>query len=415
MLRGDRLPVTQVSPRRLVWWGSDATLFLADDGVWLTRLENPKTSDRAAARLPLRGSPDAGATAATATMRQGVNLKLSFPGSNPHPQIVGFDLLPTKVAYFVGTDSTTQNAFVTLLHPGGHGLNDVVASTYIGGTGQNGETPIGIQVDATGNVYIAGYTDSTDFPTNGTKSNPYQKTSPACPGSLTGFVAELNSTLSTLVYGTYYGGTNTVFTSCSANTHLNALTLDSVGNVLIAGETTAPDLPTTPGGYQRTCGRAALPPLKGSYLVGSRANGIVLDGSGNAYLSGETTALDFPTTAGTFQTGCTGSLQGNGCDSAYLVKLDSSLKTLLYSVFIGGTGYTNAGGCSYFSFANYGNPLGIDTSNDTWVVGQTTAPDLPVTLHSFQSQPIPGNLFSGGNEGFGLRLNTRASIATPPR
>jgi len=63
-------------------------------------LENPKTSDRAAARLPRRGSPDAGATAATAATRQGVNLKLSFPGSNPHPQIVGFDLLPAKVAYY---------------------------------------------------------------------------------------------------------------------------------------------------------------------------------------------------------------------------------------------------------------------------------------------------------------------------
>ncbi len=91
---------------------------------------------------------------------------------------------------------------------------------------------------------------------------------------------------------------------------------------------------------------------------GSDALGIVRDSAGNLYVAGETESLDFPSSPGAFQTTCPAS-PSSTCDSAYLVKLDSSLKTLLYSVFIGGTGpfgtgSTNAGGFSFFSSPTMG-------------------------------------------------------------
>lgn len=82
--------------------GGDHTLWLADDGLWVTVLEKPSSP------LPARPSstppPEFGGAGDEGLPRQGVHLKLTFPGANPHPRLEPFDRLETSVNYFIGND-----------------------------------------------------------------------------------------------------------------------------------------------------------------------------------------------------------------------------------------------------------------------------------------------------------------------
>jgi hypothetical protein len=94
-----------------------------------------------------------------------------------------------------------SDVFVAKLNPAGSAL---VYSTYLGGS--NWDVGLGIAVDAAGDAYVTGYTESTDFPT----ANPLQATCDGCrPGYYDAFVAKLNAAGSALVYSTYLGGSNT--------------------------------------------------------------------------------------------------------------------------------------------------------------------------------------------------------------
>src|SRR5213075_2583326 len=80
----------------------------------------------------------------------------------------------------------------------------LVYSTFLGGAGgtfTNSEYGVGVAVDASGNAYLTGVTDSTDFPT----VNAFQAFQPS-PGGWSAFVAKLDPTGSSLVYSTYLGG-----------------------------------------------------------------------------------------------------------------------------------------------------------------------------------------------------------------
>ena len=112
----------------------------------------------------------------------------------------------------------------------------LIYSTYLGGSG--GDSGRSIIVDASGNVYVAGGTTSTDFPT----SSPFQTTN---RGGFDVFVAKLNPAGSALVFSTYLGGNGD---------DANGIAVDSAGNIYIAGDTESSNFPTTPGAYQTTFG-----------------------------------------------------------------------------------------------------------------------------------------------------------------
>jgi len=107
-------------------------------------------------------------------------------------------------------------------------------STYLGGTG--GDWGYGIAVNAGGEAYITGYTNSTDFPV----------TSGTYHGSQDAFVARLNAAGSSLMYSTYVGG--------AQNDQANGIAIDSSGAAYITGYTASKDFPTTPGAYQPSSG-----------------------------------------------------------------------------------------------------------------------------------------------------------------
>ena len=134
-----------------------------------------------------------------------------FPTANPLQPVIG--------SIALGGD-----AFVAKLNPEGSSL---VYSTYLGGSGS--DIVSGIDVDASGNAYVIGKTESSDFPT----ANPLQ---PVLGSSRDAFVAKLNPEGSSLVYSTYLGG-NTFDEG-------QAIAVDSAGSAYVTGWTSSADFPT---------------------------------------------------------------------------------------------------------------------------------------------------------------------------
>jgi hypothetical protein len=131
------------------------------------------------------------------------------------------------------------DAFVTKLNPAGTVL---AYSTYLGGS--DDDEGVGIAVDASGNAYVAGLTNSTNFPiTPGAYQTVYGG------GAYDAFVTKLNPTGTALVYSSYLGGSN--------EDDGYGIAIDTSGNVYVAGYTASTNFPTTPGAYQTVYGGGA--------------------------------------------------------------------------------------------------------------------------------------------------------------
>jgi hypothetical protein len=129
----------------------------------------------------------------------------------------------------------------------------IVYSAYIGGSAL--EYWPSIAVDSEGNAYVAGNTQSRDFPVT---PGAFQTTNRSILSSpVQGFVAKLNSAGSRLTYSTYIGGTSS---PASLGTTVNGIEVDGAGNAYLTGKTDAPDFPTTAGAF-----RTALTPLDPRY------------------------------------------------------------------------------------------------------------------------------------------------------
>jgi hypothetical protein len=122
------------------------------------------------------------------------------------------------------------NAFVTKFT----GAGALVYSTYLGGSGNDGAT--GIAVDAAGDVYLTGFTSSTDFPT----LNAIQ---PANNGGFDAFVTKVDPAGDGLIYSTYLGGSGDENTP-SNDVHSGSIAVDSAGAAVVVGRTDSTDFPT---------------------------------------------------------------------------------------------------------------------------------------------------------------------------
>jgi hypothetical protein len=122
------------------------------------------------------------------------------------------------------------DAFITKLNATGSAL---LYSTYLGGS--SGDSAIAIALDGAGNAYVAGTTDSTNFPT----VSPIQA---ANGGVRDGFVAKLNAAGTGLLYSTYLGG--------NGFEQAESIAVDGAGNAYVAGFTESPNFPTTAGSFQ---------------------------------------------------------------------------------------------------------------------------------------------------------------------
>jgi hypothetical protein len=277
---------------------------------------------------------------------------------------------PTTPGAFQGTDPGIAPAYVVKLNATGSAL---VYGTYLGGS--NGETGDGIAVDAAGQAYVTGETFSPNFPTTpGAFDQTYH-------GGGDGYVAKLSADGSALVYGTYLGG----FGNPDSG---SGVAVDAAGEAYVSGVTESKDFPTTPGAFQPTYGGASSDGfitklnadgsalLYSTYLGGDGKDGtysIRVDGAGNAYVTGSTTsAYNFPTTPGAFQTKF-----GGGQWDAFVVKLNPSGTGLVYGTYLGGSG------------ADQAWSVAVDGGGNAYVTGDTQSDDFPTTPGAFQTATIP--------------------------
>jgi hypothetical protein len=199
----------------------------------------------------------------------GITASTDFPTQNPYQ-----------------TDQPSDDAFVTKLSPSGHSL---VYSTYLGGSGS--DLGYGISVDGSGSAYVTGVTASTDFPTQ----DPYQENQPSDDAFVTKFSPSGNS----LVYSTYLGG--------NMPDRTEDIAVDGSGAAYVIGGTLSTDFPTQdPYQTDQPFQDAFVTKLSASgnyfaystYLGGyldEYGYGIAVDGSGSAFVTGQTNSMDFPT------------------------------------------------------------------------------------------------------------------------
>jgi hypothetical protein len=251
-------------------------------------------------------------------------------------------------------------------------------STFLGGSGN--DRADGIAVDSAGNVYITGGTASTNFPVMPGAFDTV-KTLPDTDV----FVTKMNSTGTALIYSTYFGGDNM--------DSANDIALDGAGNAYVTGLTDSGNLPTTPGAFRTTLvgggetdafamklNAAGTALVYSTYIGPEIGTGIVVDSAGNAYLTGQA-AGNYPTTPGAFQTVSAGSSE------AFVTKMNSTGTALIYSTFLGGSGFDAA------------SDIAIDSAGNAYVTGQAQA-GFPVTPGAFQTS------FNGAADAFVTKLNS---------
>ncbi len=274
----------------------------------------------------------------------GYSLSADFPTENPYQAASGGN----------------YDAVAVCLSSSGSAL---VYSTYLGGADE--EYGHDIRLDSQGRAYLTGYTASIDFPTE----DPYQPGFGA--GNYDAFVCSLTSSGSSLNYSTYLGG--------EASDNGWSIALDSSGRACLAGETSSEDFPTA-NPYQASLNSSwditvtrfsssGSTIIYSTYLGGSDIDGtrgICLDSAGRAYLAGYTASSDFPT-QNSYQAG-----HGGGAFDSIALCLSSSGSSLIYSTFLGGSGYERG----------YG--IALDSADRACLTGRTESPDYP-TLNPYQA------------------------------
>ncbi|MGH9359443.1 MAG: beta strand repeat-containing protein, partial [Terriglobia bacterium] len=304
-----------------------------------------------------------------------------------------------------------SDAFVTELNPAGSSL---VYSTFLGGAGS--DSGQAIAVDSAGEAVIAGFTFSINFPTQGAVQ-------PSSGGGADTFVAKLSAGGSALLYSTYLGG--------SGGDRAFGLALDSSGDAYVTGSTQSANFPTTPGAYQTAFGggtnafvsklSASGAQLSYSTFIGGagndQGNGIALDASGDAYITGSTSSTNFPTLNPTQSALAEGSCSST-CSNAFVSVLNPQGNALVYSTYLGGSG------------PDYGQGIAVDTAGNAYVAGVTASSNFPVIAGALQGTyagtGTSGNGFVvkvGPNNAPGASLNPQTidfgnegmNIASPPK
>jgi hypothetical protein len=289
--------------------------------------------------------------------------------------------VPARYALMQGPDHRTLVRFDVGRYDTSRALViDPVLSyaSYIGGVG--GDAVAAVAVDQAGNIYLVGTSDSPDFPITSGKEpkNIVCHTGDGCgtPDNIHAFVMKLDPSGERIIFSTFLQG--------SADDAGNAIAVDAIGNVYVTGSTASTDFPVTPGVWRPTTPSgspnafiAKLSPLGvlaySTYIGGTGASighAIAVDSSGNAYVTGSTTAADFPTTAGAAQPQ-TRDLAHRG--EAFVTKLNAAGTAAVYSTFLGGQGI------------EVGLGIAVDETGSAYVAGQTDSADFPAAAGAVPS------------------------------
>jgi uncharacterized protein (TIGR03437 family) len=353
---------------------------------------------------PLGGSPGVGdgCVFVSKVSADGSNLLYStYLGGNGYDQGLAIAVDAAGDAFVTGSTTSSNfptanalqgknlgqsNSFVTKLNPAGNAL---LFSTYLGG--DQSDTGLGIAVDAAGNAYISGNTNSDNFPlVNTIEDKTPADTFPSA------FLTKMSADGSTLIYSTYLGG-------YKGEDFAYGVAVDSSGSAYVAGTTAAPDLPivnalqgasknTSNTGFVMKINPAGSAIVYSTYLGGSLVDhlyAIAVDSSGNAYVTGSTNSKDFPVV---------NALQASGGPSAFVSKINATGSALVWSTYLG-TGS-----------AGYG--IAVNSAGQAWVTGTMPSTNFPIVnpLISTNDGAIFGTQF--GADGKSLLFSSPLWIGT---
>lgn len=254
----------------------------------------------------------------------------------------------------------------------------LVYLTYAGGSQTDVVTSIALGPD--GSVYVAGYTDSPDFPITPGAFQRFFQSGGAYPD---GFLLRLAPAGDSIVYSSYIGS--------DGADRVDALAVDSAGSVYLAGTSDSDRWLVTPGAPQASCPGygdgvflAKLAPTGSlqylSRLCGSghdEAAGLAIDTQGRLYLVGTTSSPDFPTSVDALKS----HNDGLGTDG-FLTVVAPDGRSLLFSTYLGGT------------FDDGATGVAVDPSGRIWVTGYTVSPDFPITPGAPQPTHATGGFSS---------------------
>jgi pimeloyl-ACP methyl ester carboxylesterase len=296
---------------------------------------------------------------------KGVTYSANFPTHNPLYPVLNGD----------------SDVFIAKLKADSSGYEFI---TYLGGSsseerlGQRGD----ITLDAAGNIYLTGHTDSADFPV-------YYALQPERGGpNGVAYVTALTPSGSSLLFSTYLGG--------GGGAIGEGIAIDWEGNIIIVGAGGS-GFPLAYPLYQRPGGGkpfiTKLTPdgqrfIFSTYLGDSccgTGNSVAVDLAGDIYLTGETSADDFPVTPGAFQ------MQRAGSADVYVTKIKSDGSGLVYSTFVGGSQVDSA------------ISIAVNGRSQAHVTGHTNSLNFP-TANAFQ--PTYGG---GRSDAFVFKLNESGS------
>jgi hypothetical protein len=249
--------------------------------------------------------------------------------------------------------------------------NALIYSTFLGGEGDGYAEALAL--DSSGDAYVGGETSSTKYPVLAA----LQATN---PGGYTGTLSRLHwsGTALSLIYSTYWGG--------NGATDVNGIAVDTSGDVYVGGITAATDFAThdpiqasNGGGTDGFVSKlnwsgTALSTVYSTYLGGSgddSVQGIGINSSGAVYVTGYTSSANFPTAhawQATF----------GGDYDAFVAEINSAGSELVYSTYLGGSGYEQ------------GNQVAVGLDGNIYVAGYTESSNFPI------ANAIQGTL--GGDE-----------------
>jgi hypothetical protein len=308
--------------------------------------------------------------------------------------------LPVTPGGFQNTLHGATNAFAAEFSNDGK----LLAATYLGGSNMDGG--LGIAIGPQGNPWLIGVWNSADF--------PFTTGPPATvPNPAVGFLAEFDPTAAQLLYSANVGGT--------FDANGKGIAIDSSGNITLVGSTYGA-FPVTPGAFHGGNGSQYSPKafvlkltqsgqvLYSTFFGGTEAAptpqsyepehdygvAVAVDEAGDAYVTGYTSAADFPVTPGAYQTsfaaGCPypafsidtgfiGTINEWYVDDVFVVKLSPDGTSALFSTLLGGSCYDRA------------TSIALDASGRVYVAGETDSGDFPL-VDEVEGPPPTGQFIS---------------------
>lgn len=316
-------------------------------------------------------------------------IKSSFIGNNYQDLVASISFDNNYDILFVGQsqgDFINTGAAYQSFYGGGpwdvfvgrisQSLNSILATTLIGGNGDDHSHAI--KADNAGNVYIMGITSGFFPVTSSSFDNSYNG------GVWDTYCAKFNYQLTQLAYCTYVG-------SSGDDWAWNSMDIDINGNMFVTGYTNASDFPVTPGAYQ-----TAFAGGYDAFIYKLNNTGSVLyystyfGSSGDDEGWGIDVENGFPVLTGCYEAGmltqpCSYSQNNNGIKDAFLLKLDSTFSSIVYSTYFGG------------SLDDCGKNILVD-GNSCVIAGRSNSSNFPTTVNAFD------NTANGSDDFFVLKF-----------